>query len=349
MNDNVYLLMNSYNPSLVSGRQESNFYAPKTSKKQPSLEEMEKQLKQDQAELIKLQKKYDKKISNPLSENLKSLAATITEGTMGFFGANAVLWFIQNQVNSKFLVNTINKRFTKKLDNYKSEMMTLKNTMYQKNDLGKNNLRLFWGAPGEAYYSHIDNKIVIGKGEISSLFHEMGHAVIENNTKLMKNLQRFRGHYSELALGLYLLTNTLAPKKKQEDTNNEENSSLTDKIKNIVSKNKAIIPLLAYSPELITEYKASKIGLNFLKSENVHKTAPKLYKLIKKSYITCFSTYLFIPVSLMLLNAAQKGVEKMKDRESRIRSLENKIVRTENKLHNDYAAYQILQQQSGIK
>ena len=83
------------------------------------------------------------------------------------------------------------------------------------------------------------------------------------------------------------------------------------KVKNFLNKNDYVIPLIAFSPELITEFKASQYGLKFLKGKVKEGAIEKsLFNKIKKSYITCFSTYLFIPVSIMLVDALRNSVNK---------------------------------------
>jgi hypothetical protein len=91
------------------------------------------------------------------------------------------------------------------------------------------------------------------------------------------------------------------------------------KVKNFLNKNDWAIPLIAFSPELITEAKASQIGIKFLKEKMMEgKLDKSVFKNIKKSYLTCFSTYLFIPVSIMLIdairNSANKNVQKHNQR-----------------------------------
>ena len=109
-----------------------------------------------------------------------------------------------------------------------------------------------------------------------------------------------------LALGLYTLM-AQRPKNPYED----KSPGPIAKVKNFLTKNDYVIPLLAFSPELITEFKASQYGLKFLKSKVKDGAIDKaLFNKIKKSYITCFSTYLFIPVSIMLVDALRNSVNK---------------------------------------
>lgn len=243
-------------------------------------------------------------------QGLKDLAVTLTNDVVGLFGVNAALMAMQRFVNGKVLIGKINKHFTKDItDADNNKLAKLADEMREQKGLA-NKLIFNKGNPGEAYYTHLGNKIVVDPKQMSSIFHEIGHAIEENSTKVLKFLQRGRGHYTELSLALYMLM-SMRPKKKDhyQDT---ENQGIGSKIANFVSKSDAVIPLLAFAPELITEGKASQYGLKFLK-EKLGKEAP-LYKNIKKSYLTCFATYLFIPVSIMLVDAIRNSANKAMQR-----------------------------------
>lgn len=221
---------------------------------------------------------------------LKDWIVMITDDAVGIIGMNAALWGLQRFVNGKILVGKINKHFTKdikdvrKLD-YLADEMLYKHGLLEK-------VEQFIGPNGQAFFDHSKNIIVTGKDQYSSLFHEIGHAMIENKTVLLKKLQRFRGHYSILSLALYAL---LSQRPKQNDDDQSFGS--------IINKSDVVVSLLAFSPELITEAKASQEGLKFLKQKLSDGIIEKsLYKNIKKSYITCFATYLFIPVSIILID-----------------------------------------------
>lgn len=228
---------------------------------------------------------------------LKHGIISITSGIVGLVGFNAALWWLQNFVNGKILVGKINKHFTKDItDNNKLANLAFE-MKDSKENKGLNNLQIFEGTPGEAYYSHVAdkglpaNRVVVGKDSYSSLFHEIGHAKVENKSFLMKNLQRFRGHYTPLSLALYALLSGNKDKKSPD----------------------WVIPLLAFSPELLTEGMASHHGLKFLKEKvKEGKLEKSVFSKIKKSYITCFGTYLFVPVSIILLDAIRNSAHKHK-------------------------------------
>lgn len=240
---------------------------------------------------------YAEENQSPLSR-LKHSIVRLTDDVVGLVGFNAALWWLQNVVSGKILVGKINKHFTKDLPNNK--LINLAEDMLEK-EKGLNNLDVeITGKSGEAYYSHVAdgelpaNRVRVGHDSVSSLFHEIGHAKIENKSFLMKNLQRFRGHYTPLSLALYAL---LSGNKKDGQ------------------RHDWVIPLLAFSPELITEGMASHHGLKFLKEKVKLKQLERpVFNKIRNSYLTCFGTYLFVPVSIILLDAIRNGAQKERHR-----------------------------------
>lgn len=244
---------------------------------------------------------------------LKHTVTRLTDDVVGLVGFNAALWWLQNTINSKLLVGKINKHFTKGLpDNKLIDLAKKMLIEEEKSGKGLNNLDVaITNEPGEAYYSHVAhedlpaNRVRVGKDSISSLFHEIGHAKIENKSFLLKNMQRFRGHYTELSLVLYALLSG----------NKKENGKRHD----------WIIPLIAFSPELITEGMASKHGLNFLKTKIGKGIDKATYSKIKKSYITCFGTYLFVPLSIILLDAIRNSAIKERHKRKIAKEHTNKV------------------------
>ena len=143
-----------------------------------------------------------------------------------------------------------------------------------------------------AYFDHINKQIRVSKNTLLSLPHEIGHAVEENSTTFFKALQRFRGNYTMLALILYGLGRSKSTNKKGKET-------FIGKIQNTLYKYNLLVPLIAFSPELITEFKASKIGLDYLKQIK----APKnIIKAARKHYAIAFCTYLALPAFAVLDN-----------------------------------------------
>lgn len=245
---------------------------------------------------------------------LKDIALTITNDAVGFFGVNAALYWLQKNVNGKFLIGKINNHFTKNIskEDYSKLWGTAKEIAPKVGNPSIQN-----GPFGEAYYTELGNKVVVGPENHSALFHELGHAYEENKTSFLKKLQHGRGRYTELSMLLYVL---LAQRQKpKNDFYEDENQGIGSKIMNFIRKSDAIIPLLAFSPELITEAAASFKGYNLLKTHNeelikLGKTSEALSKSalknIRNSYFTCFSTYLFVPLSIMLVDAIRNSADK---------------------------------------
>lgn len=249
---------------------------------------------------------------NSLFDNIKYGFATLTNDIMGLVGFNALLWWIQSKVNGDILIGKINKHYTDKINDNET-LVNLAEKMRQKVNKGlpeERQVTIGPEAPGEAYYKHTTNKVYIGPDKVSALFHELGHAKIENKTTILKTLQRFRGNYTWLALGLYAL---MSQNRKYSYNPFEEPQEQTfgDKAKNFLSRSSLLIPLLAFSPELITEAAASRYGMKFLKEQvKAGKIPEAMKKNIGRSYLACFGTYLFIPVSIMLMEVLQNSLEK---------------------------------------
>ncbi len=144
----------------------------------------------------------------------------------------------------------------------------------------------------DAHFDYVNKAIKVTKNTLISLPHEIGHAVQEHNTSILKKLQRFRGNYAFLALLLYGLG-------RNKSTDTKENKSLLGKFQDTLHKYNLLIPLLAFSPELITEFAASKIGLDAMKKAN----APKqLINAARKHYAVAFCTYLALPLFAVIDN-----------------------------------------------
>ncbi len=166
----------------------------------------------------------------------------------------------------------------------------------------------------DAFFTHMGNFIKVTKDTLISLPHEIGHAVEENSTKFLKKLQRARGKYAALALILYGLG--------REKPANSNKQSLWGKFQNFLYKYNLLVPLLAFSPELITEFAASKIGIDYIKEhiKNLKTDAVKnaqsivksenILKVAKKHYFVAFCTYLSLPVFAILDNYIFKKAAK---------------------------------------
>lgn len=203
------------------------------------------------------------------------------------------------------LVGKINKHFTDKITaEEQAKLPALAKEMLEQHGL-KNKVDIdYHGKIGEAFYTHDGNFIRVGPNQHSSLFHEIGHAVEENNTKAFKYLQRGRGKYAYLSMLLYA---ALSGRQQQNDGSYSIGSSLT--------KTDVAVPLLAFAPELITEAKASMTGLKFLKEKlKAGAISESLYKNTKRSYLACFGTYLFVPLSIIIMDALRSGANKVRQK-----------------------------------
>ncbi len=248
--------------------------------------------------------------------SIKDTFVALTGDMIGAVGFNVALAWLQNVVSGKLLVGKINKHFTNKITaEEQSKLAGLALEMREQHGLDKGAKMVdieFNGPKGEAFYTHTGdrakdikaNSIVVGKNQHSSLFHELGHAVQENNTKGFKWLQRGRGRYAYLSMLLYAM---LSGRQQQQDGSYNIGSAL--------SKADVAIPLLAFAPELITEAKASMVGLKFLKEKkNLGQISESLYKNTKRSYLACFGTYLFVPLSIIIMDALRSGANKIREK-----------------------------------
>lgn len=202
---------------------------------------------------------------------------------------------------SKFSNDFFSKYLSKKRDIDPNEIIEISKKMIKDKGLDKKGLRCEVFEKGnDAYFSHLENKIKVTKDTLLALPHEIGHAVEEHNTKILKKLQRFRGQYAMLALILYGLG-----RDKSSDPNSQ--NTTIGKIRNFLHKYNLLVPLAAFSPELITEFSASKIGIDYLKKANASKA---LISAAKKHYAAAFCTYLSLPVFAIMDNLIFKSTQK---------------------------------------
>lgn len=237
--------------------------------------------------------------------SIKDSFLTISDDAVSLVGFNVALGWLQNLVSGKLLVGKINKHFTDKITpEERAKLPALAEEMLQQHGLKGKVAVHYDGKHGEAFYTHEGNYIKVGPNQHSSLFHEIGHAIEENNTNIFKKLQRGRGRYSYISLLLYAM---LSGRNQQQDGSYNIGSSL--------SKTDVAIPLLAFSPELITEAKASFEGLKFLKEKlKAGAITESLYKNTKRSYLACFGTYLFVPLSIIIMDALRSGANKIRQK-----------------------------------
>ena len=251
-----------------------------------------------------------KTLSYTLAAFLGSILNTTTDAIFTIIALTCGIKVLQKYVNSKFLVNFLNKRFNNKLQDFK-QFENLAEKMKKEHNLDKKNVKIFITKGDDAYYTTDGNKIVVGEELKSALFHELGHAVIENNTRLLSILQNGRGQYNNIALLLNTIMMGNTVKADKNKNKKEKQHTQKNGIQKFLQKYPSIIPLIAFSPELITEIGASTYGLKFLKKEVKSGNLPKkVFNNILKSYLTCFSTYFFIPVSIVFVNHLNKKLTK---------------------------------------
>lgn len=251
--------------------------------------------------------------SQGIFSSIKDSFLMLTGDALGLVGFNVGLAWLQNLVSGKLLVGKINKHFTDNITpEEQAKLPSLAKEMLEQHGL-KDKVEInYKGGKGEAFYTHTGdperkiraNSILVGKDTHSSLFHEIGHAVEENNTTIFKKLQRGRGRYAYISMLLYAM---LSGRKQQNDGSYSIGSAL--------SKADVAIPLIAFAPELITEAKASLTGLKFLKEKKIAgKISESLYKNTRHSYLACFGTYLFVPLSIIIMDALSSGANRARER-----------------------------------
>lgn len=262
-----------------------------------------------------------------LTSSSAALMGALMSGTLDIIFSIVAFSFgimlLQRYVNGKFLINFLDKKFTAKIKDFdRFEDLAVK--MRKEHNL-QDKVKIFITRGDDAYYTPQGNRVVVGEKQKSALFHELGHAVIENNTSLLSLLQNGRGQYGNIAILLNAISMGTAAKhskrldKHKDNKNNKDKNKINketkkpepNKLGKFLIKNPYIIPIAAFSPELITEFGASTYGLKFLKKElKTGNVSKKVFKNIKRSYITCFSTYFFIPISVIIVNYLQKQLDK---------------------------------------
>lgn len=245
---------------------------------------------------------------SPLQQLTYSTVA-LAENLYGTLGFGFGLMYLRQFVNGKLLIGNIYKHYTNKIkDNDLMAKLALK--MRKENGL-ESKVPIYTGAAGEAYFSSSGGfqKIVVGNDSFSALFHELGHAIIENKTKILKSFQKNRNLDAYGAITLYMLLESA--KYTNRTKKSAQNNSLDDiqtKTIDFFIKYSEILPILIYSPELVSELGATGYGLKFLKKEVKEGSIGKnIFKNIRNSYAAAFATYLFIPLSLILMSAVNRA------------------------------------------
>lgn len=248
-------------------------------------------------------------------DNVKHSIFNLTENIIGLVGVNAFLWWVQDFVNGKILIGKIHKHYTEKLKN-PIELHNLGVKMAEPliKDTG---LKISYDPsnPHTAYYTHEQNRVVVAQKSVSAIFHEVGHAMIENKTKFLRFLQRSRNSYAPISLALY----TLISQRNRYAQDNEKGGGILG----FIGRHDYVIPLLAFSPELITEAGASLYARSFLRKSKMHIKDKAAYNNIMKSYLAAFGTYLFIPVSIMLVDSIRSSVRKQRQKHMQKQYIQN--------------------------
>ena len=165
-----------------------------------------------------------------------------------------------------------------------------------------------------AAFSGSTNKVYIGsKGLYSSVFHEIGHAMNYNSSKIMKFMQKARclTPYGVPILGLGLFAASLFHNVKPETLNKPK--SLWEKTKDFVKNNVGKISFATFLPMLIEEGAASVKGLKlakqYLKPEQVSRLA--------KNYLSGFKSYAMVATVLSAAigfgNMIAQGIQEKKN------------------------------------
>ena len=139
------------------------------------------------------------------------------------------------------------------------------------------------------------NRVYIGEnGLYSSVFHELGHAMNYNNSKILKFMQKARimTPYGVPVLGLGLLAASLFHKEKPESV--QQPKSSWEKTKDFVKNNAGKLTFVTFIPmlaeEAIASIKGIKLAKNYLKPEQILG--------LKKNYLSAFKSYAQVAVVL---------------------------------------------------
>lgn len=165
---------------------------------------------------------------------------------------------------------------------------------------------------GNAAFVNKNNTAYIGeKGAYSSVFHELGHALNHNSSKLMKFMQQARTltPYNVPVVGLGLFAASLFHTVKPESKDHPKSG--WEKTKDFVKNNAGKITFATFLPTLIEEAAASVKGIKMAKKY----LKPEQLKQLAKNYTGAYSTYAIAAVALsaavglgnMIANRVQKS------------------------------------------
>lgn len=142
-----------------------------------------------------------------------------------------------------------------------------------------------------AAYAPNVKKVLIPDELALSGFHEIGHALNANSSKIGKILQKTRGA-SLLAVPILLVS--MFTKTKVSDVGKDKDASTLEKTTGFIKKNAGKLTFATFLPTLIEEGMATMKG-NKLATEAL-KDMPELLKKVKKTNLLGYSTYLAMAV-----------------------------------------------------
>lgn len=141
-----------------------------------------------------------------------------------------------------------------------------------------------------AYAPNVKKVLIPDKLALSG-FHEIGHALNANSSKIGKVLQKCRG-MSLLAAPILLIS--MFTKTKVSEVGQDKDASTLEKTTGFIKKNAGKLTFATFLPTLIEEGMATMKG-NKLAKEAL-KDMPELLKKVKKTNLLGYSTYLAMAV-----------------------------------------------------
>lgn len=199
------------------------------------------------------------------------------------------------------VIESVNNYFDKKIGKYikddpkKSEQVEKIRKVLAANDIAV--INQIAEGKNAAFYKHT-NQIILHEEQLQlGAFHEMGHAMNKNMSKIGKALQAARPVM--LAAPAMLLFSAFTRTKEESD---DKKLTVGQKVTNFIRKHVGALTLAAFAPVLIEEGMASYKG-NKLAKEVLNE---KMLKKVNKMNIQGFKTYGVIALATAI--AAKAGV-----------------------------------------
>ena len=135
------------------------------------------------------------------------------------------------------------------------------------------------------------NKIILpSKSHQTAVFHEMGHALNNNNEMFLKYLQKCRLMTS--VLPVFILLTALLNKRKTTDSTNKHDSKI-QKSADFIKRNAGKLTAFSIAPKILEESIASIKGEGIAKKlVNEGILSKEMFKKVKLANLCGFSTYL---------------------------------------------------------